>query len=224
LSKGFSVKPWRACRPRWLASLRCALLAFGMMLPAVLLASAFVAPGRIHVPAQSSVAPQIAMSAPPSPPPAIDLRNPNAKPPADANAKYGHDPRDGLSPEDTAPDASFAVSSGDVGAIGTVGQLQAAIDASGDSQLVVIKFIRDGCLACAATASLYRETAKAYGGAGQFYEVNFDQSKAFCRTAGVKFVPSGHIYAKGKLQHALPLGQKAWSAFANELKASRDQL
>ena len=45
--------------------------------------------------------------------------------------------------------------------LGTVGQLQAALDTAGDKQVVVIKFVREGCLACASTMESYRATAKA---------------------------------------------------------------
>ena len=201
------------------------------MLPVALLAYAFVLPGAVervrgavHTTPDLTSPLKISMAAAPPPPPAIDLRFPDRPKPADATAKYGHDPRDGLSSDETAPDPAFTVAAGTVGQIGTIGELQAAIDASGDSQLVVLKFVRDGCLACASTAASYKKTAESYGDAGQFYEVNFDNSKPFCRTAGVKFVPSGHIYAKGSLLKALPLGQKAWDDFTKELSSSREQL
>ena len=105
------------------------------------------------------------MAASPSPPPAIDLRRPGGPAPAPGSAdKYGHDPRDGLSGDDLKPDSSFASSIAPgtvVETLGTVGQLQAALDTAGDKQVVVIKFVREGCLACASTMESYRATAKA---------------------------------------------------------------
>ena len=176
-----------------------------------LLSSGFVAPLAPLAPGASSLACARrggVVVAGPSPPPAIDLRFPNRKQPEaeGAASKYGHDPRDGLPADELAPDGSFAVAPpGDLGVMGSIGEFQTALDAAGGKQLVVLKFVRDGCLACASTAELYKSTAKEYGGQAQFYEVNFDNSKPFCRSAGVKFVPSGHIYKDGALTTALPL-------------------
>ena len=148
------------------------------------------------------------MAEPPSPPPAIDLRRPAAQQAAAAAAeaaKYGFDPRDSVAEDvDLVPDAEFAISTGAVGSLGTVEQLQAALNAADDKQqVVVIKFMREGCTACASTVDKIKSVAKQYAGAGQFYEVNYDESKGFCRQAKVRFVPSAHIYAGNKLVDAL---------------------
>ena len=162
-------------------------------------------------------------------PPAIDLRRPAAQQAAAAAAeaaKYGFDPRDSVAEDvDLVPDAEFAISTGAVGSLGTVEQLQAALNAADDKQqVVVIKFMREGCTACASTVDKIKSVAKQYAGAGQFYEVNYDESKGFCRQAKVRFVPSAHIYAGNKLVDALPIGKKSWDNFKARLDECRNEL
>tara|TARA_B100000683_G_C12070243_1_gene382475 strand:- start:52 stop:393 length:342 start_codon:yes stop_codon:yes gene_type:complete len=91
-------------------------------------------------------------------------------------AKYGHDPRDGMSSDMLAADEDWTPgSSGEIGALTNVNQLQAALDAAeANNQLVSLKFVRKGCKACASTVEKYAETAQEFADAGQFYEVDFD--------------------------------------------------
>ena len=164
----------------------------------------------------------------PTPPPAVDNRrggSPGAAKP-EVTDKYGHDPRDGKEASEFQPDGSYVPpGAGSIGSIGSLGELQSALDAAqSDKQVVAIKFVRDGCLACASTASAYKSTAEQFGAKGQFYEIDFDQNKPFCRAAAVKFVPSGHIYANGKLVAALPLGKKAWDAFKERLDLTSSEV
>lgn len=143
-----------------------------------------------------------------------------------SDAKYGHDPRDGLDTEVEA-DADFAstITPGSVGMLSTVNELQAALDAAaGSDSVVAIKFIRDGCVACASTRDAYASVAKAYGEKGQFYECDFDAARPFVRKCEVKFVPSAHVYANGALQFKSGMGQKTWDTFKTGLDECRDAL
>ena len=141
-----------------------------------------------------------------------------------AGDKYGSDPREGLSESEIKADVAWAaasidMSAGRVGELGSVGQLQAAIDTAADDCIVVLKFEREGCAACAATRDLYADTAAAFGERGLFFVVDYDKSTAFCRQVKVRVVPCGHIFCDGKLHAALPLGKKSWQAFREELDA-----
>ena len=156
------------------------------------------------------------MAASPSPPPAVDLRFAGREQP-EAASKYGKDPR--AAGEAVTPDATFTGSgAGAVGVLADVAQLQAALDrGSAAGQVVVIKFVRKDCLACASTRPQFTEMAATYMEKGQFYEVDFDDAKPFCRSCGLKFVPSSHIYAGNSLKAALPMGKKSWDAFVERL-------
>lgn len=138
-------------------------------------------------------------------------------------SKYGSDPR-AATEEQVVADASFVIAPGYVTPLKTIPQLQAALDAAGADALVVLKFMRDGCTACAGTREEFESTAKEYGSLGQFYEVNYDEAKDFCRKAKVKFVPSGQIYANGALEAALPMGKKTWSDFRKRLDEAKAAL
>ena len=156
------------------------------------------------------------MAAPPSPPPAVDLRFAGREQPEVAS-KYGKDPR--TAGEVVTPDAAFTgTGTGTVGILANVAQLQAALDrGSAARQVVVIKFVRKDCLACASTRPMFTQMAATYMEKGQFYEVDFDDAKPFCRSCGLKFVPSSHIYAGNSLEAALPIGKKSWDAFVERL-------
>jgi len=157
------------------------------------------------------------MVTPPSPPPAVDLRFAGREQPEAASSKYGKDPR--AAGQAVTPDATFTGSgTGAVGILADVAQLQAALNrGSAAKQVVVIKFVRKDCLACASTRPQFREMAATYMEKGQFYEVDFDDAKPFCRSCGLKFVPSSHIYAGNSLKAALPMGKKSWDAFVERL-------
>ena len=157
-----------------------------------------------------------AVMAAPSPPPAVDLRA-NAKPPV--QDKYGRDPRD--SSEAVAGDAAWAatLSAGQINSLENIEQLQGALDAaSAGQELVVIKFMRDGCAACASTQKQYQAAAKSYASRAKFFEVDYDLSKPFCKACKLRFVPSAHLYRGTEFIAAMPLGKSAWDAFASRLK------
>lgn len=145
----------------------------------------------------------------------------------DDMVKYGHDPRDNLEAEAYAADAAFAASlkSGSVGKLTNVGELQAAIDAAGSTKLVVYKFKREGCVACAETVEAFAAAAKEYGDQGLFFEVPFEESKAFCKQCETKFVPAVHVYSNGQLQLTSGLGKKVpWDSFKPRLDECRNAL
>ena len=144
---------------------------------------------------------------------------------ADDVAKYGHDPRDKLEPDAYAADAAFAaaITPGSVGTLTNAGQLQAAIDAAGSKALVIYKFKRNDCVACAATVEDFAAAAKEYGDQGLFFEVPFEQSKPFCKQCETKFVPAVHVYSNGQLQMSQGLGKAVpWETFKPKLDECRD--
>ena len=157
----------------------------------------------------------------PSPPPAVDLRFEGKRPGEDAagKKKYGHDPRDVDDPIEGDAGWAAGLTSGQISELGNLPQLQGALDAAeADSGLVIIKFMRDGCVACASTQKQYARAAKDYAAKARFFEVNYDNSKSFCRKCEVKFVPSAHIYKGTSFVDALPLGKNSWDKFAARLK------
>lgn len=146
--------------------------------------------------------------------------NPSLQEVATPSGKYGGDPREG---KGVAP-VPVAHTAGLVGRIESIGQLQTAIDTAGSAgSFVAVKFMRESCAACASTATLFEEAAAEYAEA-QFYLVDYDQARAFCKACRLKFVPSAHIYQRGELDSALPLGKKAWPAFAERLGELRKEL
>uniref|UniRef100_A0A7S2JMK3 Thioredoxin domain-containing protein n=1 Tax=Haptolina brevifila TaxID=156173 RepID=A0A7S2JMK3_9EUKA len=157
----------------------------------------------------------------PSPPPAVDLRFAGRSKP-DESAKYGKDPRS----ETIAAKIDFkTVATGKVGTLSSIEELQASLDvADKNQQVVVLKFMRKDCMACASTKKQFESTARSYAAGGQFYEVDFDVSRAFCRSCALKFVPSAHIYVANELRAALPMGKKSWDAFVEKLSAFKAEL
>ena len=94
--------------------------------------------------------------------------------------KFGSDPREGLEPEELEPDSTFKIAApGALGNLETIQQLQTAIAAAGDKQLVSVKFVRKNCAACASTVEVYEAAAKEFGAAGQFYTADFDVRHTF---------------------------------------------
>jgi len=136
----------------------------------------------------------------------------------EAPGKYGGDPRVGL---EVTADAEWmaSVAPGTIGELSSVEQLQAAVDtAAQSSALVVLKFKRADCAACASTNEQYLAAAEELGATGNFFfTVDYDEARAFCKTVKVKFVPSGQIYADGELRAALGMGPKKWDDFRETL-------
>lgn len=64
----------------------------------------------------------------------------------------------------------------------------------------------------------FAKTARELKASGSFYHVSYDTARPFCKAAAVKFVPCAHIYRDGGLLQTLPLGPKAWPAFAARIK------
>lgn len=141
-------------------------------------------------------------------------------------AKYGHDPRDALEPAAYVADTGLAIgATGTVGTLTTVNELQAALDVAAErNALVSLKFVRDGCPACASTRELFIDAAKECGEKGIFFEVDFNAAKALCRLCELKFVPSGHVYSGGVLQHTSGLGKKSWDTYKEGLDEVRESL
>jgi hypothetical protein len=134
-------------------------------------------------------------------------------------SKYGVDPRsDG---EAVVPDMDWWQSTykaGKITRLSSVEKLQAALDAAAqDDQLVVLRFVRRGCAACASTKEFFAKKADEYSTKGQFWEVDFDDERDFCRQCALKFVPAAHIYRGDRMLASLPVGKKSWEAFAAEL-------
>ena len=164
----------------------------------------------------------VRMDASPSPPPATDMRFPN-RPPAEApNAKYGHDPRDGS--EDVSGDSNWANmlferGAGKVNTLQTMEQFVGALHvAEKAGEIVVLKFKRLGCAACASTEKQYAEKAKRHSAKAKFFEVDYDEGKAFCKKCEVKFVPSAHVYRGYSFLAAMALGKNSWDAFSDRLE------
>ena len=133
-----------------------------------------------------------------------------------AMEKYGGDPRKQAVKDDWHdPGRSWSTGSpGEVSELyGGVDHLQAVLDAASD-RLVVIKYKRRGCKACGSTIAPFESAAAAYDERALFFTVDFDQCRAFCVKCAIKAVPCVHIYARGELLDALPLGPTAWSRFA----------
>ena len=138
---------------------------------------------------------------------------------------YGCDPRDGLSSDEFKPCTAFAAPEpGKVGRLMTIGQLQAAVNAAGNEQLVVVKFMKGDCVPCELTVGLFRELASAYGSQGQFYTCDLDEAQQLCRLSNIKVVPTAHVFSKGKLRGALPMGSLTWSPFVFRLNHMRSEL
>ena len=51
-----------------------------------------------------------------------------------------------------------------------------------------------------------------------FFEVDYNRSRKFCRSCALAVVPSAHVYVAGQLVAAMPLGPRAWGKFAKSLE------
>jgi len=131
-------------------------------------------------------------------------------------SRYGIDPRL-ANPEAVAEAPEW--SAGRVGDLKTTGELRAAVEAAAaDGGFVCLKFWREGCAACASTAERFEQSAEA-NPHGRFFLVNYGRAKEMCRATGIRVVPAAHLYARGSLVAALPLGPSKWEAFAERLAA-----
>merc|ERR1711934_794428 len=120
---------------------------------------------------------------------------------------------------------SFAssISPPEVSNLGSVGELQAAIDmaSSSDRPLVALMFKRDGCKACVKMQELFVHLADDLNATGLFFTVDCMSARAFCKEqVGVKAVPTAHIYVGGELVVAMGVGNVAsWREFCQHLYA-----
>ncbi|KAL1499711.1 hypothetical protein AB1Y20_011906 [Prymnesium parvum] len=132
--------------------------------------------------------------------------------------KYGVDPRDSSAGE------PLAFESGRVGRLHSSTQLTYVVNTAAEqNRFVVLKFRRDGCAACASTVEAFLEASERYASTGYFFEVDYDQARPFCKQCKLRIVPAGHIYARGVLQAALPMGKSTWNAFAEHLGRWHDE-
>jgi len=125
--------------------------------------------------------------------------------------RFGYDPRLAFYERDAVDNRNWPLGeSGEVGSLfGSVEHLQAILDGAGD-RVVLIKFKREGCAACAATADRFEETAKTFEGRALCYLVDFDFSKKFCKRCGILSVPSVHIYHRNELLRASSFGPASY--------------
>jgi len=150
--------------------------------------------------------------------------NRRQRPAAEVENKYGVDPRQNKG-DGSGSTGPWEHTPGTIGDLDSVHQLSDAVDkAAAANRFVALKFRRDGCAACAATVEVFEQTAKEFAVSGDFYLVDYDKARGFCKQCKLKFVPSGHIYAQGELQAALPMGKKAWDAFAERIKQTSAEL
>jgi len=155
-------------------------------------------------------------------------RGAGAAPRPDDSSKYGGDPREVPSTggEECEADTAWAstIAASAVNQLQTVGQLQAALDlAKDEAKVVCLKFMRDGCAACASTEKEYAGLAADLDDV-LLFEVDFDLAKPFCRRTKIRFVPSVHIYTANEFRVALPIGKKAWGGFSEQLEEYRASL
>jgi len=137
--------------------------------------------------------------------------------------RYGCDPRTlhGIE-KDKWHDPSRTWPLGETGVVndlwGGICQLQAVLtDAAASDDIVVIKFKREGCPACAATISRLADAAAANAGRVRFFSVDFHQCQSFCAKCGIQAVPCVHIYVSDALVDVLPFGPSGYDAFTLRL-------
>lgn len=137
--------------------------------------------------------------------------------------RYGCDPRilHGTH-TDNWHDPSRAWPLGEPGTVsslwGGICHLQAVLtDAAASDEVVVIKFKREGCPACAATIAQLADAAAANVGHARFFSVDFNQCQSFCSKCGIQAVPSVHVYVSDALVEVLPFGPSSYDAFAVRL-------
>lgn len=142
------------------------------------------------------------------------------------STKYGCDPRgpDDFADEDFLQPLVPSGTSFELAEPGVVGELtggiphlNALIEDAGMDRAIVLKFMRKGCLACNATVVPLASAAHAYAGRVDFMTVEYAQNRMFCKKCRLAVVPSAHIYVKGQLEAAMPLGPKKWDDFMKSL-------
>jgi hypothetical protein len=136
-----------------------------------------------------------------------------------APSKHGKDPREGLSADNLAAETDWArsVVPGEVGALGSVGQLQAALDAAAKSgrRLIVLKFEIAGCKACVETHAPYARAAADLHEHGFFFTVDGYKAKAFCKKqVRVKLPPIPHL-SRLTSSHIISSSHVTWSRWAS---------
>ena len=132
--------------------------------------------------------------------------------------KYGHDPRRGDARRTTADEGELGswqpTPPGELSNLENIAQLEAALS---EVPIVVLKFVRKGCPACASTAEQYEAAAKTYRDSARFYLVDYKDAKTFCQQCSLKVVPAAHIYVEGSLQVRMACAHSSWSDFATRL-------
>ena len=119
------------------------------------------------------------------------------------------------------PDVDWAqsVATAAVCNMNTIGQLQAALDLARTSrQLVVMKFTQEACGPCFRMRKPFEDAIKEHADAALFFNVDLDSPtaiKQLGKRAGLRKLPSTHIYKDGKLQAAV--GAKEFRATLDEL-------
>ena len=129
---------------------------------------------------------------------------------------FGRDPRSSFNSVVADHEWAAGHRPGCIEALGSVNQLQAALDAVPRGSLVVLKFERDGCKACIATAPLFEQMAKRLGKrtGSRFFTVDTLAHKEFCRDqVGIKAVPCVHIYQENALRRTLQISPTKWPTF-----------
>ena len=135
---------------------------------------------------------------------------------------FGRDPRSSFN--SVVADYKWAAGQrpGCIEALGSVNQLQAALDAVPRGSLVVLKFERDGCKACIATAKPFEQMAKRLGKrtGSRFFTVDTLAHKEFCRDqVGIKAVPCVHIYQENALRRTLQISATKWPTFREAVES-----
>mmetsp|Transcript_23588 Transcript_23588/g.51532 ORF Transcript_23588/g.51532 Transcript_23588/m.51532 type:complete len:255 (+) Transcript_23588:109-873(+) len=126
---------------------------------------------------------------------------------------YGRDPRKAVTetPSPMAPPDC----EGAVRPLLNIDQLAYALQAAHDDseKPVVIKFFSPRCISCKAVKPKYERLAKNMQDVAHFYEVNHVEARTFCQQSDVKFMPAVHVYAKGELARAMPMGVQSFPDF-----------
>lgn len=139
-----------------------------------------------------------------------------------ATTSWGRDPRAGNSA--IVADEEWAAERlipGEVCELTSVGQLQAAFDRAAETgaRLVVLKFERENCAACKRTHDLYHEAASKLKGKALCFTVDCYKCQSFAKSAGIRAVPTAHVYCDATLDVTTRLSRNEWPAFYKRLRA-----
>ena len=77
----------------------------------------------------------------------------------------------------------------------------------------MLKFFSPRCVSCKAIRPKFERVAKSCADGMDFYEVDHLQARLFCKQCDVNFMPAAHVYHKGQLLHAVPIGSKSFGRF-----------